>query len=612
MRADGREVSLIRKCSTSAALSAVEEKEEGGERALGAQAGRRSGGFTQGGSGEQEGEEKGEGARATRRAEAARGGVLRERCKRQGREEEGGEVSKRGGERGGRRSSERRGARGDGGRCCWAGRTGAALTSRKCWSTTGREGGARVGEMILTNSAPDGVLEGDDSLMIELPDHLKLGGGDEDQEPLQLEASMLAPSHEQQLQNIQQQQQQQQQQGFGVSVGTSAGSGAGTILCTDDDLAFSLEGAFFTPNSADAMQVRWGTIGASSPMMDNRIARAAPKHLQRARSVSEMRSVSSSSGSPRGSYTMELASPTAAGVLSGGGGEEGGAGLLCGGGGEEGGANPWAAADHGSKCALADDAGAGLGTGRWTELEHSLFLEGVRLCGKEWRKVAEHVKTRSAVQTRTHAQKYFLKEARVGVGLIAKADAAAAPNIFRMNQPSERLLQQEAQSTRLGKRKPAEIVPMRNKRSSSLPTLDISGLADESRSGSSLRSLDAADVERDTAHFIMGEEVLLPPPRALANAPRKATAVSPKSRLKPQQLIQASVTTGPSLGPMLPRDNLLWPGIGVIDRGGEQLEALQNLQPPPQEQLQMQMQQQELDAVELVFLFDEHGAHAHD
>jgi SHAQKYF class myb-like DNA-binding protein len=441
--------------------------------------------------------------------------------------------------------------------------------------------------MMLTESAPDGALEGDDSLMIELPDHLKLGGGNEDHEPFQLKPAMLAASHEQQQQN--EQQQQQQQQGCGVGVGTCAGGGAGTILCTDIDLAFSLDGAFFTPNSADAMQARWGTMGSSSPMMDSRIARAAPKDLQRARSVCEMRSVSSSSGSPRGSYTMDLASPTAAGVLSGGGGEEGGA-------------NPWAASDNGSRC--ADDAGAGLAAGRWTEPEHLLFLEGLRLCGKDWRKLAEHVKTRSAVQIRTHAQKYFLKEARVGVGLIAKADAAAAPNIFTMNQPSERLLQQQAQSARLGKRKPVEIVPVRNKRSMSLPALGFSGLADESRSGSSLRSLDAADVERDTAHFVMGEEVLLPPPMALANAPR-----SPKSQLKAQELIQASGPTGPSLGAMLPRDNLLWPGIDVIDHEGEQPV---NLQPPPPQHLQIQMQQQELDAAELFSLFSEHGAQAHD
>ncbi|CAH0474520.1 unnamed protein product [Peronospora belbahrii] len=47
--------------------------------------------------------------------------------------------------------------------------------------------------------------------------------------------------------------------------------------------------------------------------------------------------------------------------------------------------------------------------GRWTSEEHAAFLEGIRLYGKDWRRVAQVVKTRSAVQTRTHAQKYLLK-----------------------------------------------------------------------------------------------------------------------------------------------------------------------------------------------------------
>jgi SHAQKYF class myb-like DNA-binding protein len=47
--------------------------------------------------------------------------------------------------------------------------------------------------------------------------------------------------------------------------------------------------------------------------------------------------------------------------------------------------------------------------GRWTSEEHAAFLHGIRLYGKDWRRVAHVVRTRSAVQTRTHAQKYLLK-----------------------------------------------------------------------------------------------------------------------------------------------------------------------------------------------------------
>jgi SHAQKYF class myb-like DNA-binding protein len=48
-------------------------------------------------------------------------------------------------------------------------------------------------------------------------------------------------------------------------------------------------------------------------------------------------------------------------------------------------------------------------TGRWTREEHEAFLLGLQKYGKEWKKVAAQVRTRTVVQTRTHAQKYFQK-----------------------------------------------------------------------------------------------------------------------------------------------------------------------------------------------------------
>jgi len=54
-----------------------------------------------------------------------------------------------------------------------------------------------------------------------------------------------------------------------------------------------------------------------------------------------------------------------------------------------------------------DDDGSNIG--RWTQEEHMRFLEAYRLHGKDWRKLAQHVGTRSNVQCRTHAQKHFKK-----------------------------------------------------------------------------------------------------------------------------------------------------------------------------------------------------------
>lgn len=46
-------------------------------------------------------------------------------------------------------------------------------------------------------------------------------------------------------------------------------------------------------------------------------------------------------------------------------------------------------------------------TGRWTQSEHEMFVLALRIYGREWKKIAEVVKTRTPIQIRTHAQKYL-------------------------------------------------------------------------------------------------------------------------------------------------------------------------------------------------------------
>ena len=47
--------------------------------------------------------------------------------------------------------------------------------------------------------------------------------------------------------------------------------------------------------------------------------------------------------------------------------------------------------------------------GRWTEEEHQLFLEGLKLFNKDWRAIERYIGTRTCSQIRSHAQKFFMR-----------------------------------------------------------------------------------------------------------------------------------------------------------------------------------------------------------
>jgi len=53
-------------------------------------------------------------------------------------------------------------------------------------------------------------------------------------------------------------------------------------------------------------------------------------------------------------------------------------------------------------------------SGRWTRAEHEAFIEGLKIHGREWKKVAVMIPTRTSAQVRSHAQKYFSKMSKKG------------------------------------------------------------------------------------------------------------------------------------------------------------------------------------------------------
>ncbi|KAK1296215.1 Protein LHY [Acorus calamus] len=53
---------------------------------------------------------------------------------------------------------------------------------------------------------------------------------------------------------------------------------------------------------------------------------------------------------------------------------------------------------------------------RWTEEEHDKFLEALKLYGRAWRRIEEHIGSKTAVQIRSHAQKFFSKVVKESTG----------------------------------------------------------------------------------------------------------------------------------------------------------------------------------------------------
>ena len=68
-------------------------------------------------------------------------------------------------------------------------------------------------------------------------------------------------------------------------------------------------------------------------------------------------------------------------------------------------------------------------SGKWTEEEHTRFLEAMDRFGNDWRCARAHIGTRSSAQIRSHAQKYYYTLRKKAIQK-AKADPSSRRAIF--------------------------------------------------------------------------------------------------------------------------------------------------------------------------------------
>ncbi|CAB5378179.1 unnamed protein product [Rhizophagus irregularis] len=120
----------------------------------------------------------------------------------------------------------------------------------------------------------------------------------------------------------------------------------------------------------------------------------------------------------------------------------------------------------------------GMNIGAYSDEEESLFLSGLDLYGRDWKKLAEHIKTRDTNSIRSHAQKHFIKLFRDGIPLPLKVQesgkgytlsgkeldpnsAAARPYLMRNPPQENRELEKKPESS--------PIKPSSNKSDDDLP-----------------------------------------------------------------------------------------------------------------------------------------------
>mmetsp|Transcript_2762 Transcript_2762/g.3108 ORF Transcript_2762/g.3108 Transcript_2762/m.3108 type:complete len:755 (-) Transcript_2762:128-2392(-) len=157
----------------------------------------------------------------------------------------------------------------------------------------------------------------------------------------------------------------------------------------------------------------------------------------------------------------------------------------------------------------------GENTGRWTAEEHRLFLQGLEQHGKGWKKIASLIKSRTVVQIRTHAQKYFQKLAKArqngeeGEINMENKERSATSMTKRRKSGTKRkaIASVVASAEREGKRRAAAAAV------SDVTSSSGTGAAGQMSSSSSFQSVTLPAIAPALSHFVY--PLGMPPPPSM-------------------------------------------------------------------------------------------------
>lgn len=171
-------------------------------------------------------------------------------------------------------------------------------------------------------------------------------------------------------------------------------------------------------------------------------------------------------------------------------------------------------------------------TGRWTKEEHDAFLSALEMYGKEWKKVAAKVKTRTVVQTRTHAQKYFQK-------LQKSIDSGGSTDV------SMGMFDDEGSGRKLSSKK-KKSSPMKITRRSSQTTMSAAHVIStlSSAKSSYISAGSSAMFDPTNPHTYDGIKIVAPDPTATSKFPEPSPAATGKRKLAELAAAQMLVGVG--------------------------------------------------------------------